>query len=293
MVFVVSVVIPCRFSIELLAEQLAALSRQVCTEEWEVVIADNTTNRTDRRALDALSDRYADSLPGLRVIRAVTNAGAGYARNVGVKSARGDKLAFLDADDVAADGWLQAMADALEEHDFVTSRWDIERLNPPDVRAGRKNAQVTGPSSYRKPAFLNHSGGCGMGVTRAAFEAVGGFDERFRLLEDTDISWRLQLAGYPLVFVPDALVHIRFRPTASASFRQSFGYGKYNVLLYKRFRDKGMPALERTSIFSAGYRIVKYLFGLRDRGRRPRVIWSLGYLLGRIAGSVAFVVWGF
>lgn len=289
----ISVIIPCRFSLPLLAEQLSALMRQRCDEEFEVVVADNTDSHDDHLELAAIVERYSDRLPGLRIVDARTLTGAGYARNAAVRASSGDKLAFLDADDVAGEGWLAAIGAALDEHDFVASRWDVEQLNTAEVRAGRKNNQASGLQSYTNPHFLSHAGGCGMGVKRAAFEAVGGFDERFHLLEDTELSWRLQLAGYELVFAADALVHIRFRPTARGSFRQSFGYGMYNVLLYKEYRNRGMPSIERTSMVIAGYQAVRYLLAMRDSSRRGPTVRALGHLLGRMAGSVTFVVWGF
>lgn len=289
----ISVIIPSRFSLPLLREQLEALVWQRCDEDFEVVVADNTQGERDHLELEAICREFADRLPALRLIDARSGSGAAFARNAGVAASRGDKLAFLDADDVAAPGWLAAMAAALTEHDFVASRWDNERLNAPEVRASRKNTQATGPAKYRTPEYLDHCGGCGMGVSRAAFEAVGGFDADFRLLEDTDLSWRLQLAGYPLRFASDAVVHIRYRPTTTASFRQSFGFGMYNSLLHKRFRKHGMPVVKHMSLPTVVYTLMRYLTQLRDATRRPRVVWAMGHLLGRVFGSVAFGVWGF
>jgi len=43
---------------------------------------------------------------------------------------------------------------------------------------------------------------------REAFVAVGGFDEDFFCyMEDVDLGFRLQLAGYQAMYVPDAIVH--------------------------------------------------------------------------------------
>src|SRR5690554_5658938 len=136
-----SVIIPCASQLDLLIEQLDALCTMTCAEPWEVVVVDNGVSHTEPIAV---LDRYADSLPGFRVVDATERRGAGYARNVGVSHSRGDKLAFLDADDVAGDGWLDAMADALDVHDVVASRWDIDRLNDGAVREGRKNGQADG-----------------------------------------------------------------------------------------------------------------------------------------------------
>ena len=42
-------------------------------------------------------------------------------------------------------------------------------------------------------------------INRQAFELVGGFDENiFLYAEDVDLSWRMQLSGYTLRYVPDA-----------------------------------------------------------------------------------------
>src|SRR5690606_20352609 len=112
---------------------------------------------------------------------------------------------------------------------------------------------------------------------RSAFLAVGGFDERLRLLEDTDLTWRLQLAGNALAFEPAALVHIRFRPSTRGSFRQAYGYGKYNVLLYKRYRSRGMPQLTLKDGLYSLLGHVKHLGWLLLPDGRARYLRSLGF----------------
>jgi GT2 family glycosyltransferase len=286
----ISVVIPCGSGVSMLLEQLGALEGAQCPEPWEVIVVDNGFS-TSEEVGDRL-DRFVSSLPGFKVVPAPDKKGAGYARNVGVDAAKGDKLAFLDADDVADAGWLSAMSRALDDHAVVASRWDIEMLNDPDVRATRKNGQATGVRRYLHPNYLDHAGGCGLGVRRSAFDQVGGFDEQFLLLEDTDLTWRLQLAGHELAFAHDAVVHIRFRPTSRDSFRQAYGYGKYNVLLYKTYRERGMPKLTfQTGLRSIGALIANSIQLANPRSRQ-KFLRSLGFQLGRIGGSIAYVVWG-
>ncbi|HZJ10618.1 MAG TPA: glycosyltransferase [Trueperaceae bacterium] len=285
-----SVIIPCASRFDLLVEQLEALTTMACPEPWEVVVVDNGLVRPE--SFDAEIGHFTCRLPSLTIVRAIEKRGAGYARNVGASISTGDKLAFLDADDVAGAGWLQAMSRALDEHDVVASRWDVERLNDAGALAARKNGQADGVRSYDYPPFLDHAGGCGLGVRSAAFEAVGGFDEMFILLEDTDLTWRLQLAGYGLAFEPDALVHIRFRQTTRGSFKQAFGYGKYNVLLYKRYRSRGMPKLRVLDGLFSLWKQLKHLSWLRHPEGRARYARSLGFVLGRVGGSLVFLIWG-
>ena len=68
---------------------------------------------------------------------------------------------------------------------------------------GRGNFQRDGLIPYTYPPFLPHAGGSSLGVKRALHEAIGGFDEDLPALEDTDYCWRIQLAGTPLVLVPE------------------------------------------------------------------------------------------
>lgn len=285
-----SIVIPCYNDSDLLVAQLEALADQTCPEPWEVVIADNGSEG-GVAALEPVVDPYRDRLD-LRVVDASDGSGAGHARNVGVAASRGDKIAFLDADDVAGEGWVAAVVAALDEHVVAASRWDVERLNAPEVVAGRSAAQSRGVRSYVYPPYLDHAGGCGLGVRRDAFEAVGGFDEAFRLLEDTDLTWRLQLAGHTLAFAPDAVVHIRFRPDLRGSFWQSYGYGRYNVMLYKRYRARGMPRLRKRDGLVALLMLVLHLPRLFDAKRRAAYVRSVGFRLGRIRGSIEHGVWG-
>jgi GT2 family glycosyltransferase len=288
---VFSIVIPCYNDVDLLVEQLDGLADQTGPEAWEVVIADNgTTGGVE--VVEAAALPYRARLPELRVLDASDRRGAAHARNVGVRVARGDKIGFLDADDVAADGWVAAMTAALDSHPVAASRWDVDRLNTEEVASGRRGSQTHGLRTYRHPPFLPHAGGCGLGVRREAFEQVGGFDEGLRLLEDTDLIWRLQLAGYELAFVSDAVVHIRFRESAAASFRQSFGYGRYNVLLYKRYRRHGMPRLTKRAGLYSLVALVTQLPRLFDRRRRAAYLRSVGFRLGRIRGSIEQRVWG-
>src|SRR5690606_25026411 len=108
----ISVVIPCGSGVEMLVEQLEALERSTSSEQWEVIVVDN--GFSSRESVGDRLERFHATLPGFRVVPAPDKKGAGYARNVGVAHANGDKLAFVDADDVVDPGWVAAMGAGLE-----------------------------------------------------------------------------------------------------------------------------------------------------------------------------------
>ncbi len=261
--------------------------RSPADEPWEVVVADNGVGP----GLASLVERYRGSVPGLRRVDARDAVGAAHARNVAVSAACGDLLAFLDADDVADRDWVRNMIRALRRAPFVASRLDRERLNPENLRGSRHFHQRDGLLSYDYPPFLPHASACGLGVRREVHEAVGGFDERMLRLQDTDYCWRIQLSGVPLAFAPEALVHMRFRPTTIGQMRQAYGYGRFNVLLYKRYRAHGMPRLRRIDGLKRVFRLGIHAGRLFTR-RRPGYVFALFFALGRLDGSLRYRVWG-
>lgn len=279
----VSVIIPLFDAADTLAVQLEALAQQAFDGPWEVIVADNGSRDTSR----AVAETFASRLP-LRVVDASTVRGAGHARNVGARAARAPLLAFVDADDEVAPGWLAAIVAALDEHAAVASRFDKERLNGPEAKRNRNLRQSEGLSEHDYAAFLPHAGGSGLAVRRTVHEEIGGFDERLRRLQDTDYSWRLQLAGHTLHFEPTALLHVRFRPGGAASVRQAFQYGRYNGRLYRKYQKHGMarvPVLEDLKyVIGHTLRIPATPLGIARAKRVRSVANRVGILLGRAEG---------
>lgn len=225
----VSVVIACRDAADSIGEQLAALTRQRPGRTWEVLVCDNGSSDGTLEVVR----RFRDRLP-LRVLDASHLPGAGHARNVGVHAAHGRWVAFCDADDVVSDDWLARMCDALERHRFVAGRLDGRMLNRPSVLRTRTVEQQEG--LQRTPGYLApHAGSCNLGIERALFVEVGGFDETLRVLEDTDLCWRVQREGVELAFADDVLVHLRLRASTPGRWRQGLAYGRGFAELASRY----------------------------------------------------------
>ena len=281
----VSVIVPCLNAAGTVGAQLEALGRQTWPGDVEVLVADNGS--ADGSA--ELARSFADRLPRLRVMNAASRGGPAYARNVAAAAATGDALLFCDADDEVAEGWIDGLVRVLERHEAAASRHEIERLNGEQARRLHGDAaQQHGLPGYTNPPFLDHAGGCGLGVRRHVFEELGGFDEDYVALEDTDLCWRLQLAGYRLVFAPDAVVHVRLPSTLADAFRQAARYGRYNVYIYTRYRSRGMPRLpvlpgllKLAALVLRGYRLL-------SPATRGRWIWLAGWRLGRLSGCLRY-----
>lgn len=276
-----SVVIPARNAADVVSDQLSALMAQRWEGSWEVVVA------VDAGSTDATADvvrRHTAGRPRIRVVDVSAGAGPGASRNVGAEAAAGRALAFCDADDVVADGWVAAMGDALRHHEFVTGPLDLDRLNPHWVVESRGRSFTDGRPVF-EGAFA-YASSCNLGLGRALFERVGGFDPAWRVGEDLELSLRLWLSGVELHFEPDAVVHYRYRPTLRATFRQARSYGRVRPVLAERLHQAGRPAPKRGAGLRNWAWLLRHLPLLAGREGRAKWLWVAGQRVGNLEGSV-------
>jgi GT2 family glycosyltransferase len=270
----ISVVMPVLSGMPWVTQQLSALAIQKVAGDWEVVVADNGSQDGTRSYVQQWTERD----PRIRLVDASARPGAGAARNIGVRSARGRLLAFCDADDVVQPGWLAGMVAALADADVVGGIFDLASLQ------GREPSDPI-PAAMGQMGFLPFALGANLGVRRDAFETTGGFCETLSAGEDVDLSWRLQLAGYRFAISERVVVAKRERATARDAFRATWGYGRCATLLYRRYRVWGMrPDLRGAA--KAWVWLIVASPGLIRPSLRLAWMRAFGIRIGRLAGSV-------
>ena len=308
-----SVLIPCYNGADIIATQLEALAKQYWSESWEVIVADNGS--TDDSL--AIVEKYRNKLPHLRIVDASARRGQPYALNVGAQAATGDALAFCDADDEMAPGWVAAIGEALSRHDFVASRFEFRKLNAPWALEARSCGhgtcgQENGLQKIGYPPYLPFAGGCGLGVKKSIHDAVGGFDEFLPYLHDVDYCCKIQFMGVELHFVPEAVMHVRCRHTFRGIFRQARHWAEYNIILYKKYKDvstmkvlqpwrryirswqyclllfvKWGVVLSLTPLYLTNQpSLLQHLPKFRSKGDIGIMVWRLGWLIGQLQGSI-------
>jgi len=286
-----SVVIPCLNGADTIAVQLEALANQQWSEPWEVIVSDNGSTDGSMEIVK----QYEGRIPNLRIVDASLRRGQPYALNTGAKIALGESIAFCDADDEVGPGWLATMGEALSRWDFVACRIDVHKLSPAWVAKTRNHSQAVGLQTPRgELAYLPHAGGGTIGIKRWLHDAVGGFDEELVYLHDTDYCWKVQLKRIELHFVPDAVMHVRLRDSLKGSFRQSYGWGQYRVLLYKKYLPLGMPSRTwKEGVVAWKDLVVGFIrYAPKIRSKRDLVPWArkLGRRMGQLKGSVRYRV---
>jgi glycosyltransferase involved in cell wall biosynthesis len=276
----VSVVLPVRDAEEYVAGQLAALSDQDYAGAWEVVVVDNGS--TDRSI--EIVESWRSRLPSLTVVRE-QRRGLNRARNAGAGAARGDLLAFCDADDVAAPGWLAALAEAAPATDLVGGALDFDRLNGGRSRGWRPYAP---PEGLLEPhGFLPYVPGGNVAVWADVAREVG-WDDSYRFgSSDVEFAWRAQLAGYRPQHAPEALIAVRFRTGLGETLRQHLAYGMSAPHLHRSFRSFGMRSAGFRSAIGAWTALVWNSPDLlRSSERRGHWLRLASERVGRLCGCV-------
>ena len=282
-----SVVIPCYNAEDTIGAQLEALAAQHWVRPWEAIVVDNRS--TDASA--AVIEQYTRRLPHFRMIAASARQGQPYALNVGIAASTGDAIAMCDADDVVGAGWVAAMGEALSTCDFVAGRMETQRLNPEWVYASIGNhPQLVGLQTSSYPPYLPHAGSGNLGIRRAVHDKVGGFNEEFPYLLDTEYCIRVQLAGVKLHYVPEAVVHLRYRPTLKGIYAQTRNWSQYEVRLFSQYRNATDRELWRWRAYAQIWMgVIKKLPRLlRSQKGRALLAWRLGRQIGTLRGSLLY-----
>jgi O-antigen/teichoic acid export membrane protein/GT2 family glycosyltransferase len=278
-----SVVTPALNAGRTIGDQLESLARQDWSGSWEVVVVDNGS--TDDTV--AVVERFADRLPAVRIISANERQMIPYARNRGVEAARGRLIAFCDADDEVSEGWIGAIAAGLERYEAVGTPRDHERLNEHWVRESRDPPPASGLHENWYPPYLPHTAAGGMGVRREVHDAIGGFDESLSSCEDNDYCFRLQLRGFELGTAEGAVYHYRFQDSLGAIFRQAYSYAEQNARVQRMYRSSGTTRPRRWTWPVRNWPfLVSALPGAVHKGGRARLVWMVGWELGRLRGSL-------
>jgi glycosyltransferase involved in cell wall biosynthesis len=280
----ISVILPCLNAAGTIELQLEALAKQKTTAPYEIIISDNGSTDATLNLVQKFKSRFKE----LTIVDSSDKKGPACARNKGIKAARGNILLFCDADDKVGDGWIEAMHQALMNHRFVAGRLKWLKTAKENHSLGRGVPQGNGLQSYDYPKFMPHAGGGNLGVRRSIHELVGGFDESWPRLSDTDYCWRIQLNGVKLHYEPKAVIYMRTRDNMSSMVKQSYIWGRYNVLLYKRYLPYGMPMLSWKSGVRNWILLIRKIPRLRKKRQVESWLWWLSWRLGRLDGCLKY-----
>jgi len=270
----VTVVIPAFNARAWIGETLSSVIEQTFPKHLldVVVVDDGSSDETAAEASRFLEGRGL----AYTVLCNAASAGPGAARNRGWRQGRGEWIQFLDADDlldpekIALQGsFVSGLAD---EVGAVFSPW--ARLVASKGRWAPEDA-VVDPAIGDDPVldvlkaenFLQL--GCLL-FSRAWLERIGGFDERFRLIEDLDLVLRLLIAGAAVRRMPSPRPLCWYRQHATSLSRrdpEAFidGCLRNARLAENHWRDQHALTSARAALLADVYFMGARFFADRDR----------------------------
>lgn len=198
-----------RYVVERLIRAVAAL--EYPRNRFEVQVLDDSTDSTRRIVARLVAELAATGLDIIEIHRA-DRAGfkAGALAN-GLRSAKGELIAVFDADFVPPPRFLLDTVPYFASADVaaVQARWG--HLNEPESALTKVQAflldlhfRLEQPARAAGGYFLNFNGTAGV-WRRSAIHDAGGWSAR-TLTEDIDLSYRAQLRGWRLVYLPEQAV---------------------------------------------------------------------------------------
>lgn len=206
----VSVIIPTYNRADLLPDTLESVLGQTLTNIEVIVVDDGSTDNT-AEVVAAISDAR------LRYIKNDRTGLPAAGRNVGIRAAKADLLAFVDSDDLWLPEKLAVQKRHMDEHPEV--QWCFTHHGFLDHPGGSVESCALpllpppGPERFARLLGCNFVASPTVLVRRALLERTGPFDEdpALRFVEDWELWLRLEAAS-PGVFLPEELALYRRHP---------------------------------------------------------------------------------
>ena len=195
-----------QFVIERLIE--AVCTMQYPKDKLEIQLLDDSTDETQQVAADIVERYAALGHPIVYIHRTNRHGFKAGALDEGLKVATGDLIAIFDADFVPPPDWLMKVVHHFAEPaiGMVQTRWthlnrDYSLLTQVEAILLDGHFVLEHGARARSGDFFNFNGTAGM-WRREAISDAGGW-QHDTLTEDTDLSYRSQLAGWKFKYLPE------------------------------------------------------------------------------------------
>jgi glycosyltransferase involved in cell wall biosynthesis len=187
-----------------LPDTLESVLRQTFTD-FEVLIVNDGSSDNIIQWTAEIKD------PRVQLI-SQTNQGVSAARNKGIVQAKGEYIAFLDADDLWEPTKLEKQVLCLDENPAVgLVHTSMLLVNEQGQSLGKIITSNAEGKAWKQLLEHNTILTSSVIVRQSCLETVGGFDQNLRTAEDWDL-WIRIASRYPLAFIKEPLVFYRLHP---------------------------------------------------------------------------------
>jgi GT2 family glycosyltransferase len=191
--------------------------------ELEIIVVDNGSSDG---SIQYMKNKYIEYLSNkLLFIELDNNYGPARARNIGVESAKGKYLCFLDNDTRVHSDWATPAIKEFEKNkdtgiiqcklmlESNHKQFDYigEYIGSNGFLIQRVAATTIDSGEYDYRAEILAAKSAGMFIRKSVFDKINGFDDDYFIyVEETDLGWRSWLSGYKAVFVYNSIIYHEF-----------------------------------------------------------------------------------
>jgi glycosyltransferase involved in cell wall biosynthesis len=222
----VSIIIPALNEEKMIGRCLESLAQlEFPRDRFEVILVDNGSS--DRTV--AIAGSFEDRLH--LTILSKTGVRISALRNLGAQEARGSILAFLDADCLAPEDWLDRILELTPTQ--AAGIVGAHYLLP-------ENSSWVGRTWHRyqeagKAGEVSHVPAGDLIMRREDFLRLGGFDETIQTNEDYELCERVRAAGMNVRAFPEiGVVHLGTAHSLRVFFRKQAWHGMHVVKVFLR-----------------------------------------------------------
>jgi poly-beta-1,6-N-acetyl-D-glucosamine synthase len=273
-----AILVPCHNEAPQVRDTIRALT-ELRYPDYEIIAVDDGSTDATGAILEAL----ATDEPRLRVLRLPVNRGKAAALCAGIQLTGAEYVICIDGDALLDEDALGWMVRALSASDDIGGVTGNPRIRTRSTALGR--LQIGEFSTLvglikRAQMVMGHLftvSGVVCGFRRRALAEVG-YWRTDMLTEDVDVTWRLQLAGWRIVFEPRALCWILSPETLRGLWRQRLRWSTGAVQVFLgclpqllRWRSRGMWVIAGEYLASVAWALVAVTL---------TAIWTAGLLPG-------------
>ena len=151
------------------------------------------------------------------------------ARNAGVRAARADLLAFIDADCTASPQWLSSLLACRGRAPLIAGPVEMDTENPPN---SIEQLETCWRFDQKQSVTQGWATTANLMVERSAFNTLRGQDPAYNYGEDVDFCIRAQRSGFELAYCESAIVRHGAERTLRPLLRRAFlhGYGAAQLM---------------------------------------------------------------
>jgi cellulose synthase/poly-beta-1,6-N-acetylglucosamine synthase-like glycosyltransferase len=196
----ISIIVPAYNEEKRISRCLTSINKLNYTENnFEVIVVDDGSH-------DSTSD--IARVYGANIIKQ-QHFGCAEARNTGVEHARGDVIAFIDADDICKEDWLITAVPYLKDSNVgaVGCYHDLFNREKRFVLVSYYEKRFRHTES---PASTGHLGASGLVIKKCVFIDVGGFNPKLLAAEDAELSYKIRAKGYNLLLLNKPLITVTY-----------------------------------------------------------------------------------